>query len=118
MEFAITLNDQAVGGTGLRPGTDCERISAEVGYWVGQDVWGRGLATAALKSITGYAFRVLNLHRVFAMVFDGNVASARVLEKAGYLKEGVLRRAAQKEDRILDCLLYAITRQDFDCLHP
>ena len=108
LDFAITIDDEAVGGIGLTPGTDIERVSAEVGYWLGRSVWGRGLASAALRSITDYAFHVLGLERVFALPFESNLASARVLVKAGYRLEGTLRSAAIKEGRITDLLLFAL----------
>lgn len=112
LDFAITLDDEAVGGIGLSPGTDIERVSAEVGYWLGRSVWGRGLASAALRSITDYAFHVLSLERVFALPFASNLASVRVLVKAGYQLEGTLRSAAIKEGRVTDLLLFACTRRD------
>ncbi len=112
-DFAIDLDGEAVGGIGLLPGTDIERVSAEVGYWLGRAVWGRGLATRALESMTAYAFRSLGLLRLFALPFDFNTASIRVLEKAGYSREGLLRDAAVKEGRVVSYLLYAITLSDF-----
>jgi RimJ/RimL family protein N-acetyltransferase len=113
LDFAIALDDEAVGGIGLIPGADIERVSAEVGYWLGRSVRGRGLASAALRSITAYAFRVLALERLFALPFEGNLASARVLVKAGYRLEGTLRSAAIKEGRITNLLMFACTREDF-----
>lgn len=107
--FAIAVDDVAVGGIGLELGADVHRYSAEVGYWLGEAYWGRGLTTAALRSITAYAFEELGLIRVFAMPFLENHVSARVLEKAGYRREGLLRRVAVKEGRVRDMLLYAVT---------
>ncbi|MFI5120622.1 MAG: GNAT family N-acetyltransferase [Thermoanaerobaculia bacterium] len=112
LDFAITFENEAVGGIGLVPGTDIERVSAEVGYWLGRSFWGRGLASAALRSITDYALRVLALERVFALPFESNLASARVLVKAGYRLEGTLRSAAIKEGRVTDLLMFACTRPD------
>lgn len=112
LNFAISLDGEAVGGIGLIPGTDVERISAEVGYWLGRAARGRGLATRALRSITVYAFDSLGLRRVFATPFDFNASSIRVLERAGYTREGLLRDAAIKEGRVTNYLLYAITRTD------
>ena len=109
-DFAIELRDEAVGGVGLKIGLDVERFSAEVGYWVGEAFWGKGLATASLKSVVLYAFRELGMIRVFALPFATNVASARVLEKAGFTREAVLRSSAVKEGVVLDQTLYAITR--------
>ncbi len=113
LEFAITLDGQAVGGIGLVPGTDVERVSAEVGYWLGRAARGKGLATQALHSITAYAFEALGLLRVWATPFGFNTDSVRVLERVGYTREGILRDAAIKEGRVADYLLYATTLSDF-----
>ena len=112
LDFTISLDGEAVGGIGLVPGADVERLSAEVGYWLGRPVWGRGLATRALRSITAYAFDSLGLLRVFALPFEFNTASVRVLERAGYAREGLLRDAAIKEGRVTSYFLYAMTRSD------
>ncbi len=105
--FGIAVGDEAVGTITLMPGQDIERMTAEVGYWIGRAHWGRGIATDALRAVTGYAFDVLGLHRVFAVPFARNPASGRVLEKAGYVREGLMRRSAVKDGEVLDQLLYA-----------
>jgi RimJ/RimL family protein N-acetyltransferase len=110
--FAIEVEDEAVGGIGLECKSDVERCSAEIGYWLGEDLWGKGIATAAVEALTSYGFEVLSLSRIFATPFGDNPASIRVLEKAGYVREGVLRRSAIKEGIILDQVLYAITDRD------
>lgn len=78
-----------------------------MGYWLGRSVWGRGLATRALASLVPYAFRAVEVTRLFATPFDFNPASIRVLEKAGWMREGILRRAVIKEGRVCDLLVYA-----------
>ena len=105
--FVILVDDDAVGGITLMPGHDIERVSAEVGYWLGRAFWGRGIVTDALRAITDHAFVRLGLQRVFAVPFVRNVASQRVLEKAGYVREGTMRRSAIKDGVLLDQLLYA-----------
>jgi [ribosomal protein S5]-alanine N-acetyltransferase len=112
MNFAIEVDGEAVGGIGLEQGTDIERITAELGYWLGRMFWGRGIVSAAVRGITQYAFSTLGLTRVYALPFARNVASIRVLEKAGYIREGRLRRNALKEGEVLDQVLFAITDQD------
>jgi len=107
--FAITVDDEVVGGAGLHPRADIERCSAEIGYWLGKPYWGRGLATLAVRSLTLHALENLGLLRVFALPFEENIASARVLEKAGFVREGVLRNAAIKEGRPRNMLMYAFT---------
>ena len=110
IDFAIEVGGEAVGGVGLKPGIDVERIGAEIGYWLGEPFWGRGIATAALSAATEYAFRELGMVRVFALPFATNAASVRVLEKAGFSRAGVLRKSAVKEERVLDQFLYAKVR--------
>jgi len=108
--FAIDIDGQAVGGVSLRPGEDIERIAAEIGYWLGESHWGRGIMTDTVRLMTNYAFDHLNLERVFAVPFTTNTASCRVLEKVGYEREGVMRRGAIKDGKILDQYLYAKVR--------
>lgn len=90
-------------------GTDVERCAAEIGYWLGEQFWGRGIATAAVITLTDYAFTNLNLTRVFALPFARNNGSIRVLQKTGYTLEGCLRRSAIKDGVVLDQLMYAKT---------
>jgi ribosomal-protein-alanine N-acetyltransferase len=101
---------EAVGGIGLHPGQDVERFGAELGYWLGRPYWGQGLTTAAVRAVTGYGFEALGLERVFALPYARNPASARVLEKAGFTLEGVLRRSAFKDGEFVDQRLYAALR--------
>ena len=110
-DFAIDVEGEAVGGIGLVLHDDVERCSAEIGYWLGEKYWGRGITTAALQSLTEYAFNEFNLTRVFAVPYARNAASIKVLEKAGYICEGVMRRSAIKDGVVLDQLMYAKTDQ-------
>lgn len=105
--FAIVVAGQAVGGIGFELKTDVERYSAEVGYWLGEEFWGQGICTEALKAATPYALKTYHLNRIFALPLSGNLASIRVLEKAGYRREGLLRLSAYKNGRFLDQALYA-----------
>jgi len=82
-------------------------VSTEVGYWLGEAFWGRGIVTEALKATTRYAFDTYGVTRVYAVPFEWNVPSQRVLEKAGYAFEGRMRRSAIKDGKIIDQLLYA-----------
>jgi RimJ/RimL family protein N-acetyltransferase len=108
--FGIVVDGQAIGGISLMLGDDIARQSAEVGYWIGRAFWGRGIMVDALSATTRYAFDQLNLVRVFAVPFATTSRSAKVLEKAGYVLEGVMRQSAVKEGAILDQLLYAAYR--------
>jgi len=108
--FAIVVAGEAAGGIGLAPQPDVHHRSAEVGYWLGETFWNRGIMTSALGAFTPYAFDRFDLIRIFAGVFSTNPASMRVLEKAGYIREGVLRRSVVKDGQVLDQVLYAVTR--------
>jgi len=105
--FAIEFEGEAVGGIGFILGTDIARCSAEIGYWLGESVWGRGLATAALTAVTRHAIETHGLARLFATPFTANVASRRVLVKAGYALEGTLIQSAIKNGTLVDQALYA-----------
>ena len=109
-DLAIVVDGAAVGGIGLVLGQDIGRVSAEIGYWLGADHWGRGLATQAVRAFTAWAFERFAIQRLFAMVLEWNPASARVLEKAGYQFEARARRAAIKDGRVMDMLVYAMVR--------
>jgi len=105
-ELAIEHAGEPVGGIGLHPQADVARFNAEVGYWIGEAFWGRGLATEALKCFTAYAFEQFPFERLEGWIFATNPASGRVLEKAGYALEATLARSAFKDGRFLDSHLY------------
>ena len=105
--FALEADGAAIGAIGYMLQTDVERVSAEIGYWVGEAYWGRGIATEALIALTSHAMAQHKLTRIFALPFAHNAASCRVLEKAGYVLEGRLRRSAIKDGVIVDQLQYA-----------
>jgi [ribosomal protein S5]-alanine N-acetyltransferase len=108
--WAIEVNGEAAGGIGIELHTDVERVSAEIGYWLGEAMWGRGIATEALKGVTAEAFRRFDITRLYALPFADHAASVRVLEKAGYVREGHLRRSAIKDGKVRDQLLFAAYR--------
>ena len=105
--FAIDVGGEAVGGIGFAMMPDIERVSAEIGYWLAEPFWGRGIATEAVAAVTRYAIATHGLTRVFALPFASNAASCRVLEKAGYVLEGHLRRSAIKDGQVIDQRQYA-----------
>lgn len=111
--LAIEVDGEAAGAIGYVIGTDVERYSAEIGYWLGEAVWGRGIATEALELATAHAFGSVNLLRLFALPFADNAGSIRVLEKAGYTREGVLRAGCVKFGRPRDQVLYARINPDW-----
>ena len=116
--LAIVVDGQAVGSIGLKLGTDVERISAELGYWLGAHYRGRGIMTDAIRTFTDDAFESLSLTRIFALPFAQNVASCRALEKAGFVLESVLRCSCIKEGRITDQRQYARIHEPAMCVLP
>lgn len=106
----IEVKGEAAGAIGLQFRTDVERCSAELGYWLAEPHWGRGVISAAIRSFTDWAMPRFQLTRVYAEVFAENPASARVLEKAGFERIGVLRKAAIKRGVYHDYILYDLVR--------
>ncbi len=112
VNFAIDVQGAAVGGIGLILHDDIEKCSAELGYWLGREFWGKGITAAAVRAVTRYAFETFALTRVYAVPFADNAGSIRVLEKAGYRCEGRWRRSAIKDGLVKDQLVYALTDED------
>jgi RimJ/RimL family protein N-acetyltransferase len=105
--LAIEVAGEAAGGVGFVRGTDVERYSAEIGYWLGESLWGLGIATESLALVTEHVFTKTDILRLFALPFADNAASRRVLEKAGYACEGILRASAVKFGEPRDQALYS-----------
>lgn len=117
LNLAITREDQVIGGVGMLPERDIHRVSAEVGYWVGETEWGRGIATCALQQLVTYAFDTFDqLNRLFAFVDEEHAASIRVLEKNGFRCEGRLIGAAILRGEIRNQFLYALTRAEAESM--
>jgi RimJ/RimL family protein N-acetyltransferase len=107
INFAIANENELIGGIGIDIQEDIFRYSAEIGYWLAEPFWGKGIITEALNLYSDYVFEKFNLVRLFAGVFDHNSASAKVLEKAGYKLEGRMVKAVFKNGKFYDQLLYA-----------
>ncbi len=112
--WAIEIDGRAVGGVSLHPGSDVYRHSAELGYWIGRHFWGRGIMSAIIARFTDEAMTSFRLHRLFAAVYANNPASARVLEKAGFAREGVQKSAVVKRGELLDLIVYARVRDSLE----
>jgi [ribosomal protein S5]-alanine N-acetyltransferase len=111
--FAIATKSEAIGSIGLMLGADVHRFTAEMGYWLAEPFWGKGIMTQAVRFISNWAFRELKLHRIYAEPYATNPASHRVLEKAGFFREGILRSSAFKDGSIRDQFLYSrVTKVD------
>lgn len=101
-DFAIAIDGNVVGMAGIVPQTDVERVSAEIGYWLGEDYWNKGLMTNVVIDIVDYVFNNTPIIRLFAPVFEYNTASMRVLGKAGFKKIAILKNAAIKNNKVID----------------
>lgn len=108
--WAIEIDGAAVGGVSLHPCVDVHRHAAELGYWLGRRYWGRGIMTTVLATFSDRAISGFRLHRLFATVYANNPASMRVLEKAGFEREGVRTSAVVKRGELLDLHVYARVR--------
>jgi ribosomal-protein-alanine N-acetyltransferase len=109
-DFCIEVNGAAVGGIGIHLGIDVHRHTAEMGYWLGEEFWARGIMTEAVREFSDFCFDTFSLRRIYAEPFANNRASVRVLEKAGFVFEGCLKNNVMKDGKLLDSLLYARTR--------
>ncbi len=109
-KFCIEVEGVAAGGVGIHLGQDVHEHTATLGYWLGQDFWGRGIMTEVVAALTDFCFQNFPLRRISAEVYANNPASARVLEKAGFVFEARLKNNVIKDGKLLDSLLYAKTR--------
>lgn len=105
--FAIEYDGDYVGNISLLVGTDVYKKSAEIGYFIGEEFWNRGIATEAVKLITEWGFSSLDIIRIYTGIYSYNLASQRVLEKCGFEKEGVGRQAIFKNNNFFDEIRYA-----------
>ena len=110
--FAIAAGDALAGSIGVFRQENIHARTAEMGYYIGEPYWGRGYATDAVRQVCEYIFAQTDIIRIFAEPFAYNTASCRVLEKAGFQLEGVLRGNAVKNGKILDMKLYALVKEN------
>ena len=112
--FGIEYMDEYVGNISLVQGQDIYRKSAELGYFIGEPYWNKGIVTTAVNLITGYGFKQLGIIRIHTGVFEYNTASMRVLEKCGFTKDCVFRKSVFKQNKIWDEVRYSIINPEFD----
>jgi [ribosomal protein S5]-alanine N-acetyltransferase len=110
MTFAIVFEGQLCGIIGLSAQTDVYKKTAEIGYWIGEPFWNKGIATAAVKLMTSYGLQSLDFVRIHTGVFEYNIGSMRVLEKNGYTKDGIFKKSIFKNDLLWDEHRYSIVK--------
>ena len=108
--FAVVADGKVVGNVGAGRQENVHRRTAELGYYLGEEYWGRGIMTEAVKQTCAYIFEHSDIIRIFAETYADNIGSCRVLEKAGFTCEGVLRKAAEKNGVIKDVKMYALIK--------
>lgn len=114
--LAIDVGGEAAGAIGIFPQSDVHRLNAEMGYWLGEPFWGRGIVTDAVRLMVDYAFDNFEIERIFARPFGINQASQRVLEKNGFILEARFNDVLIKNGRLLDELVYAMRRSRWQVL--
>ncbi len=109
--FAIEINGEAAGSIGLHPQNDIYSRNAELGYWLAEPFWGQGIVTRAVKEMVEYGFNTWEIDRIFARPFHTNLASQRVLMKAGFIKEAEFSKSLFKNGEYYDELVFAVRRR-------
>jgi RimJ/RimL family protein N-acetyltransferase len=109
---AIDIGGEAVGGVGVIPLTDVYRKTAEIGYWLSETRWNKGVMSEIIPALSEFIFSHLNIIRVQARIFESNPASMRVLEKSGFHLEAVHKKAVNKHDRIMDEYMWVIFKPE------
>lgn len=110
--FAITTGGRVVGSISVVWCGNIHFRTAELGYYIGEEYWGKGIGTDAIKQICRYIFEETDIIRIFAEPFSYNIPSCRALEKAGFQLEGTLRKNAVKNGKILDMKMYALVKEN------
>jgi [ribosomal protein S5]-alanine N-acetyltransferase len=111
--FAITIDNQVVGSIGIISKTDIYRKNFEIGFFLSENFWGKGIATRAIKAATSYAFRDFDIVRIYAESFSDNIGSRRALEKAGFRLEAILKNSIIKNGIIKDSCIYSVLKEEF-----
>ena len=112
--FAIVINKKIAGNIGIISKSNIYRKNVEIGFFVSEDLWGKGIATKAIKVVTAYAFRTFDIVRVYAESFSDNTGSRRAIEKAGLSLEATLKNNIIKNDIIKDSCIYSVLREDYN----
>lgn len=110
--FAIDINGEACGGIGIHPQNDIQRLNAEMGYWLAEPYWGKGIISKAIPLVVDFAFTNMPITRIFARPFGRNVASQKALEKNGFVLEARIEKSFIKNGVLEDELIYAIRKNN------
>jgi RimJ/RimL family protein N-acetyltransferase len=110
--LAIVIEGEVAGIIGIVPQEDIHRINAEIGYWLGEDYWGKGFMTEAVNAMVSYSFKNFPILRLYASVSEANLGSMKVLEKAGFLKEAIFKNAIIKNGKIFNEHIYSLLKSD------
>ncbi len=108
--FAIEIDGEACGGIGLHPQSDVQCKNVELGYWLAEPFWGKGIMAKAITRIVVHGFDTMEINRIFARPFGSNIASQKVLEKTGFMLEARFDKTFYKFGEYEDELIYAIRR--------
>ena len=110
--FAITVDNMVIGSIGIFRQGNIHRQTAELGYYIAEEYWGKGIMTEAVKQICEYVFAKSDIIRIYAEPFAYNIASCRVLEKVGFQYEGTLRSNAVKNGKVIDMEMYSLLKAE------
>lgn len=113
-DFCVVVDGAAVGGIGFVPQTDVERYNAEVGYWLSEEYWNRGIMSGVVRDAVHYYMTNTEIVRVFARVYGRNIASVRVLEKTGFRKVGMMRNSFCKNGELIDSLYFELLKEEIN----
>lgn len=111
--FAIMVDDKVVGSIGIFRQGNIHSQTAELGYYIAEEYWGKGIMTEAVKQICEYVFGDSDIIRIYAEPFAYNIASCRVLEKVGFQYEGTLRSNAVKNGKVIDMKMYSLIKEEY-----
>jgi RimJ/RimL family protein N-acetyltransferase len=113
LTFAIANEKELIGGIGAMPNQDINRFTSEIGYWLAEPFWNNGIITEAVRIFCNHLFTNFNFNHLTASIFEGNDASIKVVQKVGFVLEGVMRKNVYKENRFLDQYIYGLLKEDF-----
>lgn len=110
--FAVTADDKVIGSITVFRQENIHRLTGEIGYYIAEEYWGKGIMTEIVKQTCKSVFEKSDIVRIYAGVFARNIASCRVLEKVGFCCEGTLRSGAVKNGEVLDVKMYSLLKEE------